>query len=69
MPIFFKLHFEPSVKGGFKICANGQGPLIKMAAMPIYGKTLKNLLQNKQSFWAESWNIASRTRGQPNLFR
>ena len=24
--------------GGLKICSNGQGPLIKIAAMPTYGK-------------------------------
>ena len=36
--MFLKLHVEPSVKGGLKICSSGQGPLIKMAAMPIYGK-------------------------------
>ena len=42
--IFFKLHVEPSVKGRLKICTNGHGPLIKMAAIPICGKTLKNLL-------------------------
>ena len=31
---------EPSVKGGLKICSNGHGPLIKMAATfdPFYGK-------------------------------
>ena len=40
-PIFFKLHVEPSVKGGLEICTTSYGPLIKMAAMPIYGKTLK----------------------------
>ena len=28
------------------ICSNGSAPLNKMAIMPIYGKTLKNLLQN-----------------------
>ena len=37
-PIFFKLHVEPSVKEELKIYTNGHGPLIKMAAMPIYGK-------------------------------
>ena len=37
-PIFFKLPVEPSVKKGLKICTNGHGPLIKMAAMAIYGK-------------------------------
>ena len=42
--IFFKLLVEPSVKGGLKICTNGHGLLSKMAAIPIYGQTLKNLL-------------------------
>ena len=37
-PIFFKFHVEPSFNGRLKICPNGQGPLIKMATMPIYGK-------------------------------
>ena len=37
-PIFFKLHMELSLKGILKICSNGHGPLLKMAAMPIYGK-------------------------------
>ena len=31
---------EPSVKRGLKISSNGHGPLIKMAAMPIYGTFL-----------------------------
>ena len=61
-PIFFKLHVEPCVKGGLKICRNGHGLLIKMATMPIYGKnpsymvkTLKNL-QSRESFWYKaSW--------------
>ena len=69
-PIFFKLHVEPSVQGRLKICSNGHGPLTKMAAMPIYGKTLKNLfLQNQESFKAESWYIASWTQGLPSLFK
>ena len=37
-PIFFKFLLEPSVNGGLKIYTNGLGPLIKVAAMPIYGK-------------------------------
>ena len=41
-PIFFKLHVNPSVEGGLKICTNGHGPLIKMATMRIYGKNLKS---------------------------
>ena len=60
-PISFKLHVEAFVKRGLKICSNGQGPLIKMAAMPISDKNIH--LQNQESFGAESWFIASRTRG------
>ena len=54
-PIFFKLHVEPSVKGGFKIFTNGY---CQMAAMPVYMvKILRNLFQNQESFEAESWCI------------
>ena len=67
-PIFFKLHVEPSVKEVLKICSNGHGPLIKIAAIPIYGKILKNLLlQNQESFKVQSWYIASWTQGLLNL--
>ena len=39
-----------------------------MVAMPIYGKTFKNLLlQNQKSFDAESLYIASGIRGLPSL--
>ena len=37
-PIFFKLHLEPSFKGGLKICTDGHCPFINMAAMLMYGK-------------------------------
>ena len=41
--------------GGVKICPNGHGPIIKIAVIPIYGKTLKNLLlRNQESLEAES---------------
>ena len=39
-PISFKFH---SSKGGKKVYIFGPGQLTKMAAMPIYGKNLKNL--------------------------
>ena len=39
-PIFFKFLLEPFLNGGLKICTNGLCPLIKMAAMPIYGKNI-----------------------------
>ena len=35
-----------------------------IAAVPIYGKRLNHLLlQNQESFEAESWYVASRTQG------
>ena len=47
-PIFFQLHVEPSVTVGLKICTNGHSPLIKMAVMPTYGKTLKIFPRTKK---------------------
>ena len=47
-PIFFRLHVEPSVKEGLKICLNGQGLLIKMGAMPIYDKKKNKQKKKKQ---------------------
>ena len=40
-PIEAKFHVEPPWDGGTKICSNGLSLMIKMAAMPIYGKNLK----------------------------
>ena len=68
--IFTRFHMGPSVKRVLPSCSNGSAPSNKMAAMPIYGKTLKNLLlQNQESFGAESWYIASRAQGLPSLFK
>ena len=39
-PFEAKLHMEPPLDGGTKACTNGPGHMIKMAAMPIYGKNL-----------------------------
>ena len=44
MPIEAKFHVEPSWYGGIKINTNGICHMTNMAAMPIYGKTFKNLL-------------------------
>ena len=64
-PIFFTLHVEPSVK----VCANGHGPL-RWPPCPYMVKILKNLLlQNQESFEAESLYIASGIQGLPNLFQ
>ena len=40
-PIKAKFHMEPPLDGGTKVCSNGSGYMTKMAAMPIYGKHLK----------------------------
>ena len=40
-PIKAKFHIEPLWDGGTKVCSNGPGHMTKMAAMPIYGKNLK----------------------------
>ena len=39
-----RFHMEPPWDSGIKVCVNGLGCMTMMAAMPIYGKNLKNLL-------------------------
>ena len=47
----FHLNFICSLKAmGERVYIFSQGHMTKMAAMPIYGKNLKNLLQN---YWAD----------------
>ena len=54
-PIKAKFYVEPPLKGGTKVYINGPGHMTKMAAMPIYGKNLKNLLlQNQKSYDLET---------------
>ena len=49
------------------ISSNGS-TMNKMATMPIYvKKRLKTILQNQDSFEAESWYIASGTQGLPSF--
>ena len=43
-PIEAKFHADHPWDVGTKIFANGPGHMTKMAAMPIYGKSIKNLL-------------------------
>ena len=43
-PIEAKFHVQPPWDGRNKVCSNGLGHMTNMAAMPIYGKTLKNLI-------------------------
>ena len=40
-PIKAKFYVEPPWVGGTKVYKNGPGHMTKMAAMPIYGKNLK----------------------------
>ena len=40
----FKFHMQPPGKRGKKCYIFGPGHMIKMAAMPIYGKKLKKIL-------------------------
>ena len=42
-----------------KFCINGQGHIIKMAAMAINSKNFKNLLQNWKAYDFETWHEAS----------
>ena len=42
-----KAHMKAYGRMGMKIYTNELGHMINMAGMPIYGKNLKNLLQNQ----------------------
>ena len=41
LPIKVKFYVEPPWEGGTKVYINRPGHMIKMAALPIYGKNLK----------------------------
>ena len=60
-PINAKLHVEHPQEGGTKVCINGPGHMPKMAAMPIYGKSLKNNLWNRWTDFNETWYVALET--------
>ena len=69
-PIEAKFHMEPPWGGGTKVCSNGTGHMTKMAIMPIYGKTLKNLLlRNQKAFDIETKYAALGARVLPSLFK
>ena len=53
-----------------KIYINGLGHMTNMAAMPIYGKNLKNLLlQNQSTDDLEIWYVALSMQVLPRLFK
>ena len=65
-----KFYVELLWEGGTKVCINGPGHMTKMAAMPIYGKNLKNLLlQNRQANFHEIWYVASGTPARHSLYK
>ena len=69
-PIEAKFHMEPPWDEGTKVYSNGPDHLTKMAAMPIYGKNLKNLLfQNQKADYLETWYSASGARFLPSMFK
>ena len=54
---------EPPSEGRKKVYINGLGHITKMAAMPMYGKSLKNLLvQNQKSYDLETWHVSLGTQ-------
>ena len=61
-PIDASFHMEFPWDRGMKVYLNGPGHITKMAAMPIYDKTLKNLLlKNQKSFDLETSHAVSIT--------
>ena len=50
-PISFKFHRQTSSKAGKKVDIFGSGHMIKMAAMPIYGKNLKKIFFSRTAGW------------------
>ena len=61
---------DPPWDGEKKAYLNGPGHLTKMAAMPIYGKNIKNfLLLNQKADYLESLYAALGTRVLPKLFK
>ena len=69
-PIKAKFYVEPPWEGGTKVYINGLGHMTKMAAMPIYGKNLKNLLfKNRRADFHETWYVASGTPAHHSLYK
>ena len=65
-----KFYVESPWEGGTKLYINGPGHMTKMAARPIYGKLLKNLLfQNQKSYDLETWHVASGTQALQSLYK
>ena len=62
-----KFHLELPLDKRTKVYSNGPGHMTKMVTMPIYGKTLNNLLLlNRKADDLEIWYAASGARVLPN---
>ena len=68
-PIKAKFYVKPPWEGGTKVYMNVPGHMTKMAAIPIYGKTLKNLLQSQKSYDLETWHVALGTQALQSLYK
>ena len=69
-PISANLHVEHPYERGTKVCIIGPGHMTKMAAMPIYGKTLKTLLL--WNLWIDfngTWYVAVGTLTHHRLYK
>ena len=63
-----KFHVEPHWDEGMS--SNGPGHMTKMAAIPIYGKKMKNSASLElKGWWLESLYAASGTQVLPSLFK
>ena len=54
--------------GGRKVCIIGPGHMTKMATTPIYGKTLKDL-QNQRSYDLETSHAALGTQALQSFYK
>ena len=53
-----------------KIYINELGHMTNMAAMPVYGKNLKNLLpQNQYTYDHETWYVALSMQVLPRMYK
>ena len=69
-PMETKFHVEPPWNWLMEVSTNGLCHMIKMAAMFMYGKNLKNLLfSNRKADYLESWYVILVTQELPNLFK
>ena len=69
-PIKAKFYVDPPWEGGTKVYIDVPGHMTKMAARPIYGKNLKNLLlKNQKSYALETWHVALGAQALQSLYK